>query len=142
MSRYYEIIIFTAATKCYAEQIRRILDPTNTVISHLLDRQFCFNPNNSIGKQNKLPYIKDLRKLNRDLSQTVLLDNSIYCFWYQINNGIPIVSYNTEKQDDTELLKVENYLMKLIKVADVRIKNREYFKLEEYEQHVDARTLV
>lgn len=89
-----------------------------------------------------MPYIKDLRKLDRDLSQTILLDNSIYCFWYQINNGVPIVSYNTERKDDTELLKVEDYLMKLAKVGDVRIQNREYFKLEEYEQHVDAITLV
>ena len=47
MSSLYEIIIFTAATKCYAEQIRSILDPTGTIISHLLDRQFCFNPNTS-----------------------------------------------------------------------------------------------
>ena len=106
MSRHYEIIIFTAATKCYAEQIRKYLDPTDSIISHLLDRQFCFNPNKGASTENKLPFIKDLRKLNRDLSQTVLLDNSIYCFWYQINNGIPIVSYNKEKRDDTELLKV------------------------------------
>jgi TFIIF-interacting CTD phosphatase-like protein len=142
MSRFYEIIIFTAATKCYAEQIRKILDPNNTIISHLLDRQFCFNPNSGSGKESKLPFIKDLRKLNRDLSQTILLDNSIYCFWYQINNGIPIISYNKEKQNDVELLKVENYLLQLIDVSDVRKHNREYFKLEEYEQHVDARTLV
>jgi TFIIF-interacting CTD phosphatase-like protein len=94
MSRHYEIIIFTAATKCYAEQIRKILDPTDTIISHLLDRQFCFNPNKVSSSENKLPYIKDLRKLNRDLSDTVLLDNSLYCFWYQISNGIPILSYN------------------------------------------------
>lgn len=118
------------------------MDPTNTVISHLLDRQFCFNPNTASGKESKLPYIKDLRKLNRDLSQTVLLDNSIYCFWYQISNGIPILSYNKEKQDDIELLKVEKYLLQLINVSDVRKQNKEYFKLEEYEQHVDAKTLV
>lgn len=100
MSYHYEIIIFTAATKCYGEQIRKILDPENKIISHLLDRQFCFNPNNVNKKYNGLPYIKDLRRLNRDLKETILLDNSIYSFWYQINNGIPILSYNKEKQHD------------------------------------------
>lgn len=142
MNRYYEIIIFTAATKCYAEQIRKILDPTDSIISHLLDRQFCFNPNKGLSDREKLPYIKDLRKLDRDLSQTILLDNSIYCFWYQISNGIPIVSYNKERRSDTELLKVQKYLVKLIDESDVRKKNREYFKLQKYEEHVDARTLV
>jgi CTD small phosphatase-like protein 2 len=142
MSRHYEIIIFTAATKCYADQIRKILDPTDSIISHLLDRQVCFNPNKGTVTENKLPFIKDLRKLNRDLSQTILLDNSIYCFWYQINNGIPIVSYNKERKDDTELLKVSSYLMRLVGETDVRKKNQEYFKLEKYEEHVDARTLV
>ena len=130
------------ATKCYAEQIRKILDPTDSIISHLLDRQFCFNPNKGVSSDSKLPYIKDLRKLNRDLSQTILLDNSIYCFWYQISNGIPILSYNKDKANDTELLKVEKYLLKLIHESDVRKKNREYFKLEKYEEHVDAKTLV
>lgn len=142
MSRHYEIIIFTAATKCYAEQIRKVLDPTDSIIAHLLDRQFCFNPNKGSSNENKLPFIKDLRKLNRDLSQTILLDNSIYCFWYQINNGIPIVSYNKEKRDDSELLKVQNYLLGLVDEKDVRKKNQKYFKLEKYQEHVDARTLV
>ena len=58
-------MIFTAATKNYAEQIRRILDPENRYISHVLDRQHCFNPNHK--KIGKLPYIKDLRSINRPL---------------------------------------------------------------------------
>lgn len=130
MSHHYEIIIFTAATRCYAEQIRKILDPRNEIISHLLDRQHCFNPNIVTKNSNGLPYIKDLRRLNRDLRETVLLDNSIYSFWYQINNGIPIVSYNKVKENDEELLKVQSYLISLIHVQDVRTVNKKYFKLE------------
>ena len=84
-----------------------------------MDRRFCFNPN--LGSaENKLPFIKDLRRINRDLSQTLLLDNSIYCFWYQIHNGIPIISYNKENHKDQEILKVEQYLLNLINEEDVR----------------------
>ena len=32
--------------------------------------------------------------------------------------------------------------MALVDETDVRKKNQEYFKLEKYEEHVDARTLV
>ena len=98
------------------------------MVAHVLHREHCFNPNVN-SKETKLPFVKDLRRIDRDLKDTVLLDNSIYCFWYQIDNGIPITSYNKKNLKDTELLKVEDYLMRLLNERDVRVRNRETFKL-------------
>jgi CTD small phosphatase-like protein 2 len=49
----------------------------------------------------------------------------------QLDNAIPIIPYYRGKEDD-ELISLEQYLMKLKDVEDVRTVNREYFKLNEY----------
>ena len=35
-------------------------------------------------------YVKDLRVINRDLKDVVLIDNASYSFGFNINNGIAI----------------------------------------------------
>ena len=49
----------------------------------------------------------------------------------QIHNGIPILPYYRGKEDD-QLRKLERYLMCLKDIKDVRVKNKEYFSLNEY----------
>ena len=38
-------------------------------------------------------YVKDLRIINRRLSDMVLIDNAAYSYAFQLDNGIPILSY-------------------------------------------------
>ena len=55
-------------------------------------------------------YVKDLRVIrNRELKDMVLVDNSVYSFAYQIDNGIPIISYYDDPRDE-ELVHLIGYL--------------------------------
>lgn len=38
-------------------------------------------------------YIKDLRAIDRPLSDIILVDNAAYSYAYQLSNGVPILPY-------------------------------------------------
>lgn len=84
--------------------------------------------------------MKDLSKLNRDLSQTVLVDNSAYSYAMQLDNGIPILPFYEGK--DFELAALESYLQKLLDCDDVRTLNRQYFQLNKYTSYDNSHDLV
>jgi CTD small phosphatase-like protein 2 len=52
--------------------------------------------------------VKDLRILNRSLSEVVLVDNAAYSYSFQLENGIPILPFYEGK--DSELAALEGYL--------------------------------
>jgi CTD small phosphatase-like protein 2 len=56
-------------------------------------------------------YVKDLRVIaNRDLKKMVLVDNAPYSYYFQLDNGIPIVPFYDDSTD-TELLTLHKFLM-------------------------------
>jgi CTD small phosphatase-like protein 2 len=61
----------------------------------------------------------------------VLVDNAPYSYMMQLSNGIPILNY-LRGRDDDQLQRLEEYLMQLMAVEDVRVVNSETFKLKEY----------
>ena len=67
---------------------------------------------------------------NRKLTDIVLIDNSVYSFAFQLDNGVPIVSYYDDPNDE-EMLHLKFYLECLKDCEDVREKNVEAFQLVE-----------
>lgn len=38
-------------------------------------------------------FVKDLRVINRNLSDMILIDNAAYSYSFQLDNGIPIIPF-------------------------------------------------
>jgi hypothetical protein len=74
-------------------------------------------------------YVKDLRIIeNRDMKDMVIVDNSVYSFAFQIDNGIPIIPFYNDPNDE-EMLHLIYYLTCLANCEDVREQNRAAFEL-------------
>ena len=112
LSKYFEIVLFTAAEEDYTDIVLKELNKNN-YISHVLCRKYTELNNNS--------YIKDLSKLGRDLSKVCIVDNNKDNFCLQPENGLFISSYYGE-QNDNELYLLCGDLMKIIEIQpdDIR----------------------
>ena len=96
MSKYYEVVVFTAALQDYADWVLDQIDPDN----HIKYRLY---------RQHALPfgptYIKDLSRIGRPLSRVIIVDNLSENFQSQPENGIMIKSW-TGDPEDTALLEL------------------------------------
>ena len=125
VNKYFEVGIFTASVKEYADAVISFLDPENKLIKFRLYRNNCINYNDAFT-------VKDLRIFkNVDLKKIVLLDNSMYSFAAQINNGILINSFINDKEDN-ELFNALNCLVNFILPAkDVREVNEQFYNFRQ-----------
>lgn len=124
VNQYFDIGIFTASAKEYADAVIAFLDPDKKLIKYRLYRNNCINFNDSFS-------IKDLRILKGvDLKNVILVDNSMYSFTTQLQNGILINSFYCDK-NDTELYNVLGYLINFILPADdIRKVNEKFFNFQ------------
>ena len=106
----FEVVIFTASMKPYAEQVLKALDPYNR-LKYRFYRDCCTEMDGN--------YVKDLRVLGRDLSKVIIIDNSDISFSFQPENGILIKSWFND-QTDRELETIQQFLMSLAGCEDVR----------------------
>eukprot|EP00041_Stephanoeca_diplocostata_P026374 m.710011 g.710011 ORF g.710011 m.710011 type:complete len:326 (+) comp22949_c0_seq4:1017-1994(+) len=120
----YEVVLFTASRKDYANKVLELLDVHKTLIQHRLFRMHCVCLDGT--------YVKDLRVLGRSLKHTLIVDNSPQAYALQLSNGVPIESWYDDR-GDVELLTLLPFLEDLAtsKCADVRIPITEKFRLHE-----------
>ena len=111
MNKIFNIIIFTASVKEYANPLLNTLD-TEKVIQQRYFREDC-----CIGPTGK--FVKDLKILNMNLKDLILVDNNPISYSYNRSNGIPIKTWHYDKTDQ-ELIKLIPVLQFLANVNDVR----------------------
>ena len=110
MSQLYEIVIFTASISKYAGPLLDILDKEK-FCSFRLFREHCTLLNSS--------FVKDLKKLGRDLKDIIIVDNSPLAYLLNSDNGLPILTWFDDRNDQ-ELYKITPVLEFLSGVPDVR----------------------
>ncbi len=108
----YEIIIFTAASKDYADLVTKELDKSNSITT-VLYRKYTVQKDGA--------YLKDLSKLGRDLKRTLIVDNNAENFTLQKENGLEISGFYGD-QNDEELSLLGNDLLELynMNLDDIR----------------------
>ena len=105
MAEKFEIVIFTAALKNYADSILDLLDPDKKLIKYRLYRQHV--------SLSGITFCKDLSKIGRDLGRTIIVDNLEDNFKLQPNNGIHIWTW-LDDMKDTQLDDLGKILKDLV----------------------------
>ena len=113
ISKYCEIVIFTASTSNYADYILDQFDCKNSIDFRLYRQHTKLIDNNSV---------KDLSLLNRDLSKIIIIDNIEENYMLQPMNGLNILDFEGD-ENDNELNYLLDDLNKVVskKGIDVRV---------------------
>ena len=114
-----ELIIFTSSVKQRADEVINIIEKNKRYFNGRLCREHC----TLMGAA----YVKDISKLGRNLSKTIIIDNDLGCFYLQQENGILIKSFEG-KEDDNKLLNLYQILNQIIKSPfnDIRVELDKY----------------
>jgi len=94
VSKWYDLVIYTASTQEYATEIIDYLDNGRKILNKRLYRQHC------TFDRNLETFTKDLKLIDDDLSNIVILDNTPDAYKNLPENGIPIQSWYEDKSDN------------------------------------------
>jgi Dullard-like phosphatase family protein len=90
VGEYYEVIIFTAGTKSYADSILELM-PWTDRIAHKLYRHHTI-------KEDEV-YVKDLELVGREVRTMIIADNTKENFMYHEDNGVHVRSWYGDDKD-------------------------------------------
>jgi len=110
LSEYYEIVIYTASLSKYADPLLDKLD-IHKVIKKRLFRENCVLHDGH--------YVKDLSLLNRDIKNTIIVDNSPASYKFHPENAIDCSSF-FDDPNDNELWIIGKFLTTIRSCDDVR----------------------
>eukprot|EP00274_Cyanoptyche_gloeocystis_P002046 CAMPEP_0196658126 /NCGR_PEP_ID=MMETSP1086-20130531/27433_1 /TAXON_ID=77921 /ORGANISM="Cyanoptyche gloeocystis , Strain SAG4.97" /LENGTH=319 /DNA_ID=CAMNT_0041991553 /DNA_START=355 /DNA_END=1314 /DNA_ORIENTATION=+ len=118
MAQFYELVLFSSGGLDHVDPILERLDP-HGYITHRLYRDSTLYTD---GK-----HIKDLSRLNRDLSRVIIIDDNPTAFSMQPDNAIHIKAFKGNPAD-MELFDLVPFLESVVKedVADVRVVLKEF----------------
>ncbi|XP_016986322.1 CTD nuclear envelope phosphatase 1 [Drosophila rhopaloa] len=111
VSKWYDLVIYTASLEVYAAQVVDLLDAGRGMMPRRFYRQHC--------RASTSLVTKDLTLVSPDMSGTFIIDNSPYAYRDFPDNAVPIKTFIYDP-DDTELLKLLPFLDALRFTKDVR----------------------
>ena len=115
IKEFYEIIIFTSGAKEYADIILNSIEKKGN--NKYFDGRLYREHNIQIGQK----FYKDLSKIGRCLSRSIIVDNFNHSFKFQRYNGILISSFYGDNGDDKALIELQKILIKIYnEKCDVR----------------------
>ena len=103
--KFFEIDIFTAAIKRYADNIVDKLDPNDTYINYRFYREHCIYE----GTKS----VKKLVRIGRELNKIIFVDNIKYNAKYNMDNLYHVSSWKDNVYDD-EITKLQDLLIDII----------------------------
>ena len=107
IDKYYELIIFTAATQEYADLLIDAVEDDKIYFEHRLYRQHTV----IIGND----FVKDLSRIGRPLDKIAIVDNMPQNFRLQKENGIIIKAFWGDEYYDTALIDLAPILINIAK---------------------------
>ena len=110
IKKYYEIIVFTSATKEYADQIEDVIEQNEKYFDFRLYREHTLSFKNE--------FIKDISRIGRSLDKILIVDNMPQNYRMQKENGIGIKSFFGEDEEDDALEYLGIVLIKIINNFD------------------------
>ena len=120
VKKYYELVIFTAATEDYANPIINAIEKDEKFFDHRLYRIHTTIVDND--------FVKDLSKLGRDLNRTIIVDNMKQNYKNQPDNGITIRPFWGKDVEDTALVDLLDILKKIAENDMNVISGLKFFK--------------
>ena len=114
VGKYYELIVFTAATQDYGDLLIDAIEENNVYFEHRFYRQHTV----IIGND----FVKDLNRIGRPIDKIIIVDNMPQNFRLQRENGINIKAFWGEDVNDNALEELGKILINIAKDGgDVRI---------------------
>ena len=107
---YYDIIIFTASISEYASPLLDLLDKKKLTTGRLFRQHCLFNHG---------LYLKDIKIIQKDLKDVIIIDNNPVSYVMNQDNGLPILTWYDDL-NDKELINFIPLLKYLSTEDDVR----------------------
>ena len=129
-SENFDLVIFTASEKLYADKIIDYIEKDKKYFKMRLYREHCIFIEPGL-------YIKNLNifKPYKKIKDIIIVDNSLFSFANQLNNGILVTSF-FDDENDSFLISLKEYLNMIKDVKDFREINKENFQFESYKENI------